>query len=239
MATNLATPGVYIEEKSSFGTSVVPVKSAVPAFVGYTEKAKRGNNSLINVPTKISNLAEYISLFGGASKTLFDLVTDSSNSDDESEEGSQENSGDFSVELDVSTRFLMYYALKFYFLNGGSDCYIVSVGNYSASIEASDLNDLTTGGGIAALEKFTEPTILVVPEAIQLSESDCYSIQSAMLQHCGFKMQNRFAILDVYNGSTERSFDDDDVINNFREGVGANFLQWGAAYYPFVKVMFR
>lgn len=235
MATNLATPGVYIEEKSSFGTSVVPVQSAVPAFVGYTEKAKRGNNSLVNVPTKISNFAEYISLFGGPPKTLFDLVTDSSNSDDESEEGGQENSGDFSVELDVSTRFLMYYALKFYFLNGGSDCYIVSVGNYSASIEASDLNDLTTGGGIAALEKFTEPTILVVPEAIQLSESDCYSIQSAMLLHCGFKMQNRFAILDVYNGSTERSFDDDDVINNFREGVGANFLQWGAAYYPFVN----
>jgi len=25
------------------------------------------------------------------------------------------------------------------------------------------------------------------------------------------------------------------VINQFREGVGSNFLQWGAAYYPFVQ----
>jgi phage tail sheath protein FI len=41
--------------------------------------------------------------------------------------------------------------------------------------------------------------------------------------------------LDVYNGSTERTYADDDVINQFREGVGANFLQWGAAYYPFVQ----
>ena len=48
MATTLATPGVYIEEKSSFGSSVVPVQTAVPAFVGYTEKANRGSKSLMN-----------------------------------------------------------------------------------------------------------------------------------------------------------------------------------------------
>ena len=33
MATTLATPGVYIEEKSSFGSSVVPVQTAIPAFI--------------------------------------------------------------------------------------------------------------------------------------------------------------------------------------------------------------
>ena len=64
MASNLATPGVYIEEKSSFGTSVVPVATAIPAFVGYTEKALRGTKSLTNVPTKISNFGEFVELFG-------------------------------------------------------------------------------------------------------------------------------------------------------------------------------
>ena len=54
---NLATPGVYVEEKSSFGTSVVPVPTAVPAFIGYTEKALRGTKSLINKPTKITVVA--------------------------------------------------------------------------------------------------------------------------------------------------------------------------------------
>jgi hypothetical protein len=55
------------------------------------------------------------------------------------------------------------------------------------------------------------------------------------LSHCGYATKSRFAILDVYDGAKERTYDDDDVINQFREGVGANFLQWGAAYYPFVQ----
>ena len=55
MATILATPGVYIQEKSSFGSSVVPVQTAVPAFIGYTQKASRGSKDLTNVPTRISH----------------------------------------------------------------------------------------------------------------------------------------------------------------------------------------
>ena len=33
MAATLATPGVYIEEKSSFGSSVVPVQTAIPVQI--------------------------------------------------------------------------------------------------------------------------------------------------------------------------------------------------------------
>jgi phage tail sheath protein FI len=33
------TPGVYIEEKSTIGNSVVPVPTSIPAFLGYTEQA--------------------------------------------------------------------------------------------------------------------------------------------------------------------------------------------------------
>ena len=237
MASNLTTPGVYIEEKSSFGTSVVPVPTAVPAFVGYTEKALRGTKSLNNIPTKISNFGEFVELFGGAPKTMFEINTGKpSGGGDENAEGPAADApGTYSLSMDTSTRYLMYDAIRLYFVNGGSDCYIVSVGNYSNKISAKDLNDIAVGGGIAALEKYTEPTILVVPEAILLSESDCSSIQTAMLSHCGYKMKNRFAILDVYNGVAERTFDDNDVVDKFREGVGANFLQWGAAYYPFLN----
>jgi hypothetical protein len=56
-----------------------------------------------------------------------------------------------------------------------------------------------------------------------------------MLAHCGNKMKNRFAILDVYNGTVDRTHGDDDVITKFREGIGSNHLSWGAAYYPFVN----
>ena len=97
------------------------------------------------------------------------------------------------------------------------------------------LSDKKNNGGIVALEKHLEPTILVVPDAVLMSESDCYSTQAEMLAHCGHKMKNRFTILDVHNGTVDRTHSDDDVITKFREGIGSNHLSWGAAYYPFVN----
>ena len=38
MAATLATQEFILKKKSSFGSSVVPVQTAIPAFVGYTEK---------------------------------------------------------------------------------------------------------------------------------------------------------------------------------------------------------
>ena len=37
----MKTPGVYIVEKNAFGNSTVEVATAVPAFIGYTERAER------------------------------------------------------------------------------------------------------------------------------------------------------------------------------------------------------
>ncbi|MBR4624660.1 MAG: phage tail sheath family protein, partial [Alphaproteobacteria bacterium] len=54
------TPGVYIKEKNAFGTSVVEVETAVPAFIGYTEKALNGTENLTGKPWKISSMAEFI-----------------------------------------------------------------------------------------------------------------------------------------------------------------------------------
>jgi phage tail sheath protein FI len=222
MAATLATPGVYIEEKSSFGSSVVPVQTAIPAFIGYTQKASRGSKDLTNEPTKISSLGQYIELFGGAPETKFTIET------------SEDFITGFQLSFVDNTRFLMHNSMRFFYANGGGDCYIVSVGNYDETIDAGKLND-PKGGGLAALEKHLEPTLVVVPDAVLLSEADCYSLQAAVLSHCGFKMKNRFAILDVYNGTQERTFDDEDAIGKFREGVGSNFLMWGASYYPFLN----
>jgi phage tail sheath protein FI len=223
MATVLATPGVYIEEKSAFASSVVPVATAVPVFLGYTQKAARGSKSLKNVPTKISSFAEFEQFFGGAPKVKFGI-----SEDDTSVTG-------YRLDVEPATRFLLHSAVKFFYSNGGGDCYVLSVGDYSAGVNAKDFNDEATGAGLPQLLKYNEPTLLVIPEAILLSNDECSSLQQAMLLHCGFATKNRFAILDVYNGDKNRTYDESDVINKFREGVGANFLQWGAAYYPFVQ----
>jgi len=222
MATVLATPGVYIEEKSAFASSVVPVATAVPAFIGYTQKAQRGTKSIKNVPTRISSFAEFEQFFGGAPKTKFTLAEDAS-------------AVGYKLDVNPSSHFILHSAMRFFFANGGSDCYVVSVGDYTNGVNAKDFNDLATESGLPTLLKEMEPTLIVIPEAILLSEEECFSLQQAMLLHCGHEMKNRFAILDVYSGNKARTFDESDVANRFREGIGSNFLQWGAAYYPFVK----
>lgn len=220
MGKVLATPGVYIEEKSAFSSSAVPVATAVPAFIGYTEKATRGTKSLRNVPTRITSMAEFEEMFGGPPNTQFSIESD--------------DAAGFKLTVDKQSRFMLHGAMRLYFSNGGGTCYIVSIGDYKGGINAKDFNDPATGAGLASLTKYLEPTLLVAPEAILLEKDDCYALQQQMLSHCGYTMQNRFAILDVFAGDVERTMADDDVVNAFRNGIGANFLQWGAAYYPYV-----
>ena len=44
----MKTPGVYIQEKNAFSTSVVEAATAIPAFIGITEKAVNGSETLEN-----------------------------------------------------------------------------------------------------------------------------------------------------------------------------------------------
>ena len=160
MATTLATPGVYIEEKSSFGSSVVPVQTSIPACIGYTARASRGSKDLTNVPTRISSLGQFEELFGGAPNTKFNIE-------------SNDSAVGFKLSFVDESRFLLHSSMRLFYANGGADCYIVSVGSYEDKIDAAQLND-PTGGGLTALEKHLEPTIVVIPDAILLDENDCY-----------------------------------------------------------------
>ena len=79
----MKTPGVYIVEKSAFPNSVVEVATAVPAFIGHTEKADNKGRSLSKQPWKISSLAEYHEYFGLAPQAMF-TIADVSTGDDQS-----------------------------------------------------------------------------------------------------------------------------------------------------------
>jgi len=206
----MKTPGVYVVEKNAFPNSVVEAATAVPAFIGYTEKAANGNKSLQNVPWRITSMAEYRTYFGGAPLPKFVL-------DEKGTPARQD-------------KFTFYYNLMLFYANGGGACYIVSVGDYGGDIEATKLQD-----GIEPLKKEQEPTMVVIPEVVTLKDADCYSVQQAMLQHCGYVMKNRFAIFDIYDGYKNRKDPDGDVVEKFRERIGSEFLDYGAAYYPWVN----
>jgi phage tail sheath protein FI len=212
------TPGVYVEEISTLPPSAGMVPTAIPAFIGYTQKAEKNGKDLTGSPTLISSLLDYQAYFGGAynpEEITVDL--DKKNSINK---------------VEFSKRFYMNDSVKMFFANGGGRCFIVSVGTYEDDIEMDTLL-----GGLNSLVKEDLPTILVVPDAVLLKKKDeCYSVQQQMLAQCN-ALQDRFAVLDVFNGHINRS--DEDVVLDFRNGIGVNHLKYGAAYYPWIQTVFN
>ena len=126
--------------------------------------------------------------------------------------------------------YALYGAMRLFFQNGGGACYIVSIGSYADDIDGDAMLK-----GIDLLIKETEPTILVVPETTRLSRANAVKVQQAMLMHCGAQMKNRFAVLDIFAGHLDRQDPKGDPVATFRNDVGINNLDYGAAYYPWVR----
>ena len=67
------TPGVYVEEIDAFPPSIVGVETAVPAFIGYTQKAEKGGRSVALRPVRISSMVDYVAIFGTAYNYQFSV----------------------------------------------------------------------------------------------------------------------------------------------------------------------
>jgi len=212
----MKTPGVYITEKNAFPNSIAEVATAVPAFIGYTEKAENAGKSLQNTATRITSMGEYIQLFGGAPKYQYLLSTTSENKG-----YSLKRSGE---------KYNLFNSMRLFFENGGAACYIISVGSYNDPITITSLMD----NGLSPLLKEEEPTMVIVPEAVYLKEEDCTTLQRAVLNHCG-TAQNRIGVLDIYDGYKARNHSEGDVIDNFRNALPEDSLSYGVAYYPWLN----
>lgn len=233
MAVNPKTPGVYLEEIPVLPASVAEVATAIPAFIGYVEKAENGATYLpLNVPVRITSLKEFETLFGTAEAQSFQIDID--------DVGTTSVQRNITASPLTSSKFKMYYQVQMFYLNGGGPCYIVPVGFYSLTGDSQDVSasDLTTG--LAALAKYDEPTLLVFPDVMGLvdngaanandyetSFANVATVYNAALDQCN-ELQDRFTIMDVVTNSLYGTDDD-----NFRSlTVGINNLKYGAAYYP-------
>ncbi|HET7792828.1 MAG TPA: phage tail sheath family protein, partial [Rhizobacter sp.] len=78
----MKTPGVYIVEKNAFPNSVVEVATAVPAFIGYTERADNRGKPLTGKPWRITSMAEYHQYFGFGPTPRFEIKEKTTESDD-------------------------------------------------------------------------------------------------------------------------------------------------------------
>jgi phage tail sheath protein FI len=211
------TPDVYVEEISLFPPSVAEVETAVPAFIGYTEKANEfGPNDLHNVPTKVTSLLEYQQLFGAAPPIQINEVKLDENSVLESYE--------------MENTYYMYDCLRLFFKNGGGKCYIISIGLFGEARSKQHFLD-----GLTALKKKDEPTIILFPDAALFEDNNLYDIQQQALAQCN-ELQDRVAVFDLLEKkNADPTFKWDDGIEDFRNNIGINFLKYGAAYTPWLK----
>lgn len=252
---NLATiksPGVYINEVDAFGNSVVPVATAVPAFIGYTPQASYEGKSYSNIPQQITSLAQFQAIYCYPNPAApaapvkqynpeYYLVKEKS----EPEKGDYMQIGaDFySIVPDPNTIYFLYNSIKLFYENGGGTCYIVSVGKYGAPsgnpmtpgeqiINANvQLNDLM--GGLALLKNEEAPTMYICPEATLLPIEDNGTLMQEMLLQ-NEEMGTAVSIFDVIGGRNPDPILYTNDIETFRNNTGANGLKYGTAYYPFV-----
>lgn len=177
------TPGVYIKEKNAFGNSVVEAETAIPAFIGITEKAVNGTESLLGKPWKITSMTEFTTYFGGAPSPEFSIsiadktknqdtsTDDTSKKDDENEGGNKkaddvDNNVIYQIERTIKaddkdvTKLLqikkpqnlytLFYHMMMFFANGGSTCYVVSIGTYA---DNTTIDKTKVVDALSALEK--------------------------------------------------------------------------------------
>lgn len=252
IASNLKTPGVYIDEKNAFSNSIVPVPTAVPAFIGYTPQAMYEGKSYTNVPQKVSSFAEFKAIYcypdpappaapAKQYSPMYYLV----------KQKSEPTKGDYmmiddsfySIVPDPNTIYYMYNSIRLFYENGGADAYIVSVGSYGpeskSPIKPGDqiintnvqLGDLMNG--LALLKNEEEPTMYICPEATLLSVENNGTLMEEMLLQCN-EMQTAVSVFDIIGGKDPDPIMYTNDINTFRNNTGSVGLKFGTAYYPFI-----
>ena len=244
---NLTVPGVKIQEISTLPPSVAPVDTAIPAFVGYTEK-------LVAEPKKIESFLEFEQTFGGPAEIALNTATVVATS--VLTGGTVtfiDNGGDQQVtsvttpavtttsidllDAGYDAVYKLYHSMKLFFQNGGGTCYVASAGQYDTTSE--DLvSPAALTGALDKIATLDEPTLLVVPDAISVAETatlgseglNFATVTNHALTQAG-DLKDRFVIMDTYPHSAFTTPLDE--IQGFRNsGVGTSDLLYGAAYYP-------
>ncbi len=235
MANDYKTPGVYIEEIPKFPPSVAQVETAIPAFIGYTAKARRDGEDRVSRPTRITSLLEYQEYFGGPELEEAILV----HVERESSGGKITKeiwTADFDPNKQAS-KHIMYYALQSYFDNGGGPCYIVSVGGYLGTVGA-DIPQAALLAGLNALKEEDEPTLIVFPEGQGVEEGEYFSLLNTALTQCN-DLKDRFVIMDLHTPQRQlTATQKETAVTAFRSGI-TQFLKYGAAYFPNIKTVFN
>ncbi|GAB3027959.1 phage tail sheath family protein [Spirosoma pulveris] len=212
MAAPYNTPGVYVEEIPKFPPSIAAVETAIPAFIGYTEKAEENGESLFNKPKRIESIAEYEAIFGGGPSQNVTVTLDTNNQ---------------FVKAETSAKLYLYDSLRLFYANGGGKCYIISAGKYPANVASADLE-----AALLLLEQEDEPTLILSPDSVSDAANGPYEFQKQALAQCN-KLKDRFTLCDLTRSTDTNAFAT--TVEDFRDKIGINYMKYGAAYGPWIQ----
>jgi phage tail sheath protein FI len=254
---NIATPGVYTQEISKLPPSVAGVATAIPAFIGFTERSNATvDHSNIDPAARyapeivrVTSMLEYTNQFGDAYEAAYRVE--------------MSNPGPTIDDISADYRAFLFESIRMYFENGGGPCFIVSIGTYVhvdgdggipiAAIDAGKLKDMYDAA-LMETDRVDEITLLLAPDSLlqksgepilstvgsgplTWQDADYGVVANSMLTHCN-NLKDRFCIFDVLRGYLPPS---QPVINGvlvpvqtgFRDIVNAS--NYGASYYPWLS----
>ncbi len=224
MAFSYKTPGVYLEEIVKLPPSVASVETAIPCFLGVTQKAFESlDDDLIGVSKKINSTSDFEFYFGFADISKAEVLVKLN----------------VPSEAKLSTAYVnnLYYAVKHYFDNGGGPCYIHSVGKFDrTNVDANAYKN-----EIAKLDVDDEVTIIVMPDLIGLNnKSQYYDVFNNAMQKASV-LKDKFVIIDV---NAERTNGKVDILKSkteFRNAISNNVdaIKYAAAYFPYVQTTYN
>lgn len=220
---DLRMPGVYTQEIATLPPTVGVIPSAVPVFIGYTEKAEKKGDSLSMKPTRVKSMKEFETWFGGPENVEIQVDID--------DRSTNPLHPEVRVVKPVNLTFKMYHSMLFYYANGGGPCYIMSVGSYNDELSADALKN-----GIPPLSKVKDITILVFPDGVSIDENKYAGVITDALNHC-VKMKNRVTIIDLNDANGD---DLTKIENGFQTSMPSDIeiKKYGMAYYPYIDTIF-
>lgn len=225
-------PGEYVRETLP-GRSVQGVPTAIPVFIGYTERQPGDTEDDIS-PKLTRSVDDFEMAYGGAAHSKFEIRKSDSVAGDPVH--FEIGGVSYHVERIGGRRgFYLYNAIRHYFANGGEQAYIVSVGTYAD--EAVSKTALADGLHVAGTIDSASPTLLLMPDALMLPADEYYDLANAMLSQADL-LEDRIAIIDVFQGDEDAfavTVSSPDPITEHRDSLGPDGLRNGVSYYPFLR----
>jgi uncharacterized protein len=237
MSKQYKTPGVYVEEKNSFGSSIVANETAIPSFIGFTQYAIQSNGAPLNrikdskvvyEPKLVRSVLEYENAFGGADDTG-DIYVEQ-HADTGAYTSKNMKGGD-----DYTPGF-MYPSISNFFSNGGGACYIISLGTYD------EFDTVVTAASIdkemsfieKAIEQ-AETTTLILPTDLLRYGTDKYYSWGTQLINFSEIEKKYFTVMDVIQEKPNDPVLYESDILAYRSSVKPTFPSYAGAYFPYLK----